>query len=59
RRVRYIQLDWASHQPATTVWLAESLRWINARFNGAPAPSDCGRIAPGNRLAPMTKVVAR
>jgi hypothetical protein len=59
RRVRYIQLDWASHQPATTVWLAESLRWINARFDGTPAPSDCGRIAPGNPLTPMTKAVAR
>lgn len=56
RRVRYIELGYASHQGAAAVWLAESLRWINARFNRVPAPSDCGEIDAGNALAPLRKV---
>ncbi|WP_231650188.1 lipase family protein [Gordonia sihwensis] len=58
-RIRYLQLNGASHQPATAVWLAESIRWINDRFAGVPAPTDCGRIAPGNSLTPMKKAATR
>ncbi|WP_245662654.1 lipase family protein [Nocardia vermiculata] len=50
--ILYRQYDMLSHVPSTIAWLPEALLWINDRFAGAPAPTSCGTIAPGNSLDP-------
>lgn len=50
--VRYQQYDLLSHVPATATWAPAALLWLNDRFAGKPAPSDCGRIPAGNPLTP-------
>ncbi|MFC4374271.1 lipase family protein [Nocardia halotolerans] len=48
--VQYDQYDFVSHAPALMIWAARALQWLNDRFRGAPAPSNCGAIASGNPI---------
>ncbi|MFT4049280.1 MAG: lipase family protein [Solirubrobacterales bacterium] len=41
-----------SHFTSVALWLPQAIGWLNDRFNGSSAPSNCGSIAPGNSLAP-------
>ncbi|MFF6776773.1 lipase family protein [Streptomyces sp. NPDC012637] len=50
--IAYHQYDLFSHTGAPVVWAPAALGWLDARFAGRPAPSDCGRIPAGNSLAP-------
>lgn len=42
------------HASTAAVWAVSMLPWVYERFAGAPAPSNCAQIAPGNSLAPET-----
>ncbi|MFJ9690594.1 lipase family protein [Kitasatospora sp. NPDC101183] len=50
--VAYQQYDALSHFGVPVVWAPQALAWLNDRFAGRPAPSDCGHIPPGNSLTP-------
>lgn len=50
--VKYSQYELLSHTGATVAWAPVALGWLNDRFAGVAAPSDCGRIPAGNSLAP-------
>ncbi|MFI5982327.1 lipase family protein [Streptomyces sp. NPDC051555] len=50
--VKYDQYELLSHTGATLAWAPAALGWLGDRFAGRTAPSDCGRIASGNSLAP-------
>ncbi|MFD7975591.1 lipase family protein [Streptomyces sp. NPDC059071] len=50
--ISYDQYDLLSHFGAPVVWAPTALSWLDDRFAGRPAPSDCGRIPAGNSLAP-------
>ncbi|MEV7603412.1 lipase family protein [Kitasatospora sp. NPDC089797] len=54
--VGYRQYDVLSHFGVPVVWAPQALGWLNDRFAGRPAPSDCGRIPAGNSLAPEQPV---
>lgn len=54
--VAYQQYDALSHFGVPVVWAPQALAWLNDRFAGRPAPSDCGRIPAGNSLAPEQPV---
>lgn len=54
--VQYDQYDTIEHGIGGALWFPGALQWLTNRFNGAPAPSNCGHIAPGNSLAPQTLV---
>jgi len=44
KRVRWIDINGAGHQTSAKDSAAETLGWIDDRFAGRAAPSDCGRI---------------
>ncbi|NKI44395.1 lipase family protein [Streptomyces physcomitrii] len=50
--IRYQQYGLLSHLPSAAVWAPGALGWLNDRFAGKKAPSDCGRIPAGNSLEP-------
>lgn len=50
--IKYQQYDLLSHVGAAAPWAPTALGWLNDRFAGKTAPSDCGRIPAGNSLAP-------
>ncbi|MFG2819835.1 lipase family protein [Kitasatospora sp. NPDC048365] len=50
--IKYQQYDLLSHVGATVPWAPQALGWLNDRFAGRTAPSDCGHIPAGNSLAP-------
>ncbi|MFD0279559.1 lipase family protein [Kitasatospora sp. NPDC127111] len=50
--VEFQQFDLLSHVGVPVVWAPLALGWLNDRFAGRPAPSDCGRIPAGNSLDP-------
>ncbi|TXS32767.1 triacylglycerol lipase [Streptomyces sp. ms191] len=50
--VKYSQFDLLSHAGVPVVWAPLALDWLNDRFAGRTAPSDCNRIPAGNSLAP-------
>src|SRR3984957_6393269 len=54
--VDYTEYDLLSHVTTFPVWAPSALTWLDARFGGGQAPSDCGQIAPGNSLAPVQPV---
>lgn len=54
--VAYQQYDLLSHFGVPVVWAPTALGWLNDRFAGHPAPSDCGNIPAGNSLAPEQAV---
>ena len=43
-RVRYIALPGGDHATTARQSAAQTLSWIDARFAGAPAPSDCNQL---------------
>lgn len=52
--VKVLHREYAlSHFSSVALWLPEAIAWLGARFGGAPAPSSCGSIAPGNPLTPL------
>lgn len=50
--VKFQQYDLLSHVGTAVPWAPVALGWLNDRFAGRTAPSDCGRIPAGNSLAP-------
>ncbi|MFE0101627.1 lipase family protein [Streptomyces sp. NPDC059009] len=56
--IKYRQYDALSHVGTVLPWVPSALSWLNDRFAGKKAPSDCGNIAPGNSLAPDKPVPA-
>lgn len=48
--VEYHEYGELSHVPTMAAWAVGAVSWINARFDGVPAGSSCGAIAPGNPL---------
>lgn len=50
--IMYQQFDVLSHVGTAVPWAPLAIGWLNARFAGRTAPTDCGRIAAGNSLAP-------
>lgn len=51
--VHYEQYDALSHIWSVPIWLPNAIAWINPRFVGVPASTNCASIAPGNSLAPI------
>ncbi|MGW4378330.1 lipase family protein [Kitasatospora sp. NPDC004531] len=51
-RIAYQQYDLLSHLGAAVPWAPTAVAYLNDRFAGKAAPSDCGRIPAGNSLAP-------
>lgn len=51
--IQYDQYDTLSHVPSAMLWYPGAVQWLLGRFDGQPAPSNCGRIAAGNSLAPQ------
>ncbi|MFG3280458.1 lipase family protein [Streptomyces sp. NPDC048111] len=52
KSIKYQQYGVLSHVGAIVPWAPVALGWLNDRFAGKTAPSDCGRIPAGNSLAP-------
>ncbi|MYW64540.1 triacylglycerol lipase [Streptomyces sp. SID8379] len=50
--IKYQQYDALSHVGTAVPWAPVALDWLNDRFAGRSAPSDCGRVPAGNSLAP-------
>ncbi|MHA6759442.1 lipase family protein [Streptacidiphilus sp. PAMC 29251] len=50
--IKYDQYDLLSHTETAVAWAPVAAAWLNDRFAGKKAPTDCGRIAAGNSLAP-------
>ncbi|WP_282203251.1 lipase family protein [Kitasatospora fiedleri] len=56
--IKYQQYDLLSHLGAAVPWAPTAVLYLNDRFAGKAAPSDCGRIPAGNSLAPERPAVA-
>lgn len=54
--VEYRQYELLSHLGTALPWAPVALGWLDDRFAGRTAPSDCGRIPAGNSLAPEQPV---
>lgn len=39
-----------THIPAAATWLVDAIPWLQARFRGVPAPTNCATLKPGNDL---------
>jgi hypothetical protein len=52
--VQYNEYDSLDHILTAVAWLGEAYTWLQGRFAGQAAPSDCATIAPGNSLAPIS-----
>lgn len=50
--IDYQQFDVLSHVGTAVPWAPLAIAWLDARFAGVRAPSDCGGIAAGNSLTP-------
>jgi len=50
--IKYQQYDLLSHLGTAVPWAPTAVLYLNDRFAGKAAPSDCGRIPAGNSLAP-------
>ncbi|MFF5973071.1 lipase family protein [Streptomyces sp. NPDC012769] len=50
--ITYRQYELLSHVGVPVVWAPLAMDWLDDRFAGRTAPSDCGRIPAGNSLAP-------
>ncbi|WP_267284190.1 lipase family protein [Amycolatopsis keratiniphila] len=48
KAIKYEQYDFLSHTGTPVPWAPTALAWLNDRFTGKTAPSDCGRIPAGN-----------
>ncbi|WP_263166801.1 lipase family protein [Streptomyces sp. SCSIO ZS0520] len=51
--ITYKQHNFLGHFGAAVPWMPTGLAWLNDRFEGKPAPSDCDRIPEGNSLEPQ------
>ncbi|MBT2275682.1 lipase family protein, partial [Rhodococcus qingshengii] len=51
--IQYDQYDTIEHGLGLLLWLPGAVQWLTARFDGAPAPTNCGHIAAGNTLPPQ------
>lgn len=56
--IKYDQFDLLSHLGTAVAWAPLALGWLNDRFAGRTAPSDCGSIPAGNSLTPEAPVPA-
>ncbi|NUP51850.1 MAG: triacylglycerol lipase [Catenulispora sp.] len=56
--IKYDQYDLLSHLGTAVPWAPLGIAWLNDRFAGRTAPSDCGHIAAGNSLTPESPVPA-
>jgi len=56
--IKYDQFDLLSHTGTPVPWAPVALAWLNDRFAGKAAPSDCGHIPAGNSLTPEQTVPA-
>jgi hypothetical protein len=52
-QIEFQQYDGLSHIASMPAWLPTARTWLDDRFAGTPAPSNCASIAPGNSLAPQ------
>jgi hypothetical protein len=52
-QIEFQQYDALSHIASMLAWTPTALPWLDDRFAGTPAPSNCASIAPGNSLAPQ------
>jgi hypothetical protein len=52
--VQYVEYENLSHVGAGAQWLPEAASWLTNRLAGLSPPQDCGSIAPGNSLAPIS-----
>ncbi|WP_415949123.1 lipase family protein [Streptomyces sp. KLOTTS4A1] len=50
--IDYDQHNLLSHLGTAAAWIPKALAWLDARFDGDRARSDCGRIPAGNSLEP-------
>ncbi|PYC87659.1 triacylglycerol lipase [Streptomyces tateyamensis] len=50
--IKYQQYDLLSHVGVPVPWAPQAMGWLNDRFAGRTAPSDCGSIPAGNSLTP-------
>lgn len=50
--VKYRQYHLMSHVGAALAWAPTAMTWLDDRFAGKDAPSDCGSIPKGNPLTP-------
>ncbi|MFJ5229516.1 lipase family protein [Kitasatospora sp. NPDC088391] len=57
-RIKYQQYDLLSHLGAAVPWAPTAVFYLNDRFAGKSAPSDCGWIPAGNSLAPERPALA-
>jgi hypothetical protein len=53
-KVSYTQYP-LGHIGTAVPWIAEAMTWMNNRFLGLPAPSNCASIEPGNPLTPIAE----
>jgi hypothetical protein len=53
-KVQYSQYP-LGHIGTAVPWIAEAMTWMNNRFLGLPAPSNCASIEAGNSLAPIAE----
>jgi hypothetical protein len=53
-KVQYEQFP-LGHVTTAVPWIASAMTWLNNRFLGLPAPSNCSSIEPGNSLAPIAE----
>ncbi|MFI9291356.1 lipase family protein [Streptomyces gardneri] len=56
--IAYRQFNLLSHNGVPVVWAPLAIDWLDDRFAGRTAPSDCGDIPAGNSLAPEQPVPA-
>ncbi|MFI0802816.1 lipase family protein [Amycolatopsis lurida] len=56
KSIKYDQYNTLSHVGAAVAWAPQAIGWLNDRFAGKAAPTSCGKIAPGNSLAPEVPV---
>lgn len=50
--IKYNQYSLLSHNGVPAIWAPLAIDWLDDRFKGEAAPSDCGRIPAGNSLTP-------
>ncbi|MFE9552333.1 lipase family protein [Streptomyces sp. NPDC006692] len=50
--IAFHQYNLLSHVPVAAAWAPGAIGWLDDRFAGRKAPSDCGHIPSGNSLAP-------
>jgi Secretory lipase len=53
-KVSYTQYA-LGHIGTAVPWITEAMTWMNNRFLGFSAPSNCSSIEPGNSLAPIAE----